>query len=74
MTNAAPDTMSWQDARDRRFAAGSEVEPSEMSAILEAEPASGGVLAQNIIHFARALREAGVPLGPGAVQIGRAHV
>ena len=38
-----------------------------MSAILEAEPASGGVLAQNIIHFARALREAGVRLGPGAV-------
>src|SRR5277367_2280523 len=38
-----------------------------MSAVLEAEPASGGVLAQNIIHFARALREAGVPLGPGAV-------
>jgi len=38
-----------------------------MSAILEAEPAEGGVLAQNIIHFARALREAGVPLGPGAV-------
>ena len=23
--------------------------------------------AQNIVHFARALREAGVPLGPGAV-------
>ncbi len=38
-----------------------------MSAILEVEPASGGVLAQNIVHFARALREAGVPLGPGAV-------
>ena len=38
-----------------------------MSAILEAEPASGGVLAQNITHFARALRDAGVPLGPGAV-------
>src|ERR1700729_3929308 len=38
-----------------------------MSAILEAEPASGGVLAQNVIHFARALREAGIPLGPGAV-------
>src|SRR6516165_6952492 len=38
-----------------------------MSAILEAEPANGGVLAQNIIHFARALRETGVPLGPGAV-------
>jgi len=26
-----------------------------------------GVLAQNIVHFARALREAGVPVGPGAV-------
>jgi uncharacterized protein with von Willebrand factor type A (vWA) domain len=38
-----------------------------MSAILEAEPAVGGVLAENIIHFARALRDAGVPLGPGAV-------
>jgi uncharacterized protein len=50
------------DACDR-----SEIEPIEMSAILEAEPAGGGVLAENIIHFARALREAGVPLGPGAV-------
>ena len=38
-----------------------------MTAILEAEPASRGVLAQNIAHFARALREAGIPLGPGAV-------
>src|SRR6516165_4657320 len=38
-----------------------------MSAIVEAEPSGGGVLAQNILHFARALREAGVPLGPGAV-------
>jgi uncharacterized protein len=38
-----------------------------MSALLEAESAGGGVLAQNIIHFARALRDAGVPLGPGAV-------
>ena len=38
-----------------------------MSAILEAEPANGGVLSQNIVRFARALREAGVPLGPGAV-------
>ena len=37
-----------------------------MTAILEAEP-QGGVLAENIIHFARAVREAGVPLGPGAV-------
>ena len=48
-------------------AVASEIEPIEMSALLEAEPAGGGVLAQNIIHFARALREAGVPLGPGAV-------
>jgi uncharacterized protein with von Willebrand factor type A (vWA) domain len=38
-----------------------------MSALLEAEPASGGTLAENITHFARALREAGIPLGPGAV-------
>src|SRR6202140_3127917 len=38
-----------------------------MTAVLEVEPASGGVLAQNIMHFARALREAGIPLGPGAV-------
>ena len=29
--------------------------------------AGGGALAENIVHFARALREAGVPLGPGAV-------
>jgi uncharacterized protein len=33
----------------------------------EVEPARGGLLAQNIVHFARALREAGIPLGPGAV-------
>ena len=33
----------------------------------EAGPAGGGLLAQNIVHFARALREAGIPLGPGAV-------
>src|ERR1700728_2968602 len=66
MTKAALDTISSEDACDRRFAAGGEIEPSKMSAVLEAEPASGGVLAQNIIHFARALREAGVPLGPGA--------
>ena len=32
----------------------------------EPEP-GGGALAQNIVYFARALREAGVPLGPGAV-------
>ena len=38
-----------------------------MSALSEAEPAGRGALAENIIHFARALREAGVPLGPGAV-------
>src|SRR5271166_5754071 len=38
-----------------------------MSALSEAEPAGRGALAENIIHFARALRDAGVPLGPGAV-------
>ena len=30
-------------------------------------PVGGGALADNILHFARVLREAGVPLGPGAV-------
>jgi hypothetical protein len=38
-----------------------------MTAFTESQPASGGALAENIVHFARALREAGVPLGPGAV-------
>jgi uncharacterized protein with von Willebrand factor type A (vWA) domain len=33
----------------------------------EPAPIGGGALAENITHFARALREAGVPLGPGAV-------
>ncbi len=33
----------------------------------EPTPIGGGALAENITHFARALREAGVPLGPGAV-------
>jgi len=36
------------------------------TSIFEAGP-RGGLLAQNIVHFARALREAGLPLGPGAV-------
>ena len=31
------------------------------------ERAREGALARNIVHFARALRETGVPLGPGAV-------
>ena len=38
-----------------------------MSDLSDAAPASGGALSKNIVHFARALREAGVPLGPGAV-------
>ncbi len=38
-----------------------------MTAFGEAEPASRGALAANIVYFARALRDAGVPLGPGAV-------
>ena len=40
-----------------------------------------GRLAENIVYFARALRAAGIPVGPGAVldalaavEIGRAHV
>ncbi len=33
----------------------------------EPSAVGGGALAENIVHFARALREAGVPLGPGAV-------
>ena len=35
--------------------------------MMKSEPSGGGALAQNIVHFRRALREAGVPLGPGAV-------
>lgn len=38
-----------------------------MIALAEAEPAPRGALAANIVHFARALREAGIPVGPGAV-------
>src|SRR5271166_4617768 len=38
-----------------------------IAAISGSEPSGGGALAENIVHFARALREAGVPLGPGAV-------
>jgi hypothetical protein len=30
-------------------------------------PAQGGLLADNLVHFARALRAAGIPVGPGAV-------
>jgi uncharacterized protein len=32
-----------------------------------AQPNSGGRLAENIVYFARALRAAGIPVGPGAV-------
>jgi len=38
-----------------------------MSDLSDARPENAGALAENIVHFARALREAGVPLGPGAV-------
>src|SRR5215510_8354426 len=37
-----------------------------MSAVTEA-PKADGRLAQNILYFARALRTAGIPVGPGAV-------
>jgi uncharacterized protein with von Willebrand factor type A (vWA) domain len=30
-------------------------------------PEEGGRLADNLVHFARALRAAGIPVGPGAV-------
>jgi uncharacterized protein len=38
-----------------------------MSDLSDAAPEGGGTLAKNIVYFARTLREAGVPLGPGAV-------
>ena len=38
-----------------------------MTPVGEADPTGGGALAANIVHFARALREAGIPVGPGAV-------
>ena len=38
-----------------------------MSHLSDVPPQNGGALAENVVHFARALREAGVPLGPGAV-------
>jgi hypothetical protein len=38
-----------------------------MTDLMGPQPAGGGALAENIVHFARALREAGVPIGPGAV-------
>src|ERR1700761_6736069 len=31
------------------------------------EPSGSGQLAENILYFARALREAGLPVGPGSV-------
>jgi uncharacterized protein with von Willebrand factor type A (vWA) domain len=37
-----------------------------MTDLAESSPEGGGALAENIVYFARALREAGVPLGPGA--------
>jgi uncharacterized protein len=35
--------------------------------VSDAQAPGGGNLSQNIVYFARALREAGVPVGPGAV-------
>src|SRR6516225_11428145 len=37
-----------------------------MNVQTEPRPSGSGALVQNIVYFARALREAGVPLGPGA--------
>lgn len=36
-------------------------------ASLQSAPQNAGALAENIMHFARALRAAGLPVGPGAV-------
>src|ERR1700748_2048524 len=46
--------------------------PSRLGFARRSSPASGGGkdegrLAENIVHFARALRAAGLPVGPGAV-------
>ncbi|MDB5572240.1 MAG: hypothetical protein JWN93_3423, partial [Hyphomicrobiales bacterium] len=38
-----------------------------MDAPAPQDEAAGGALAENILHFARALRAAGLPVGPGAV-------
>jgi uncharacterized protein len=38
-----------------------------MTDFSEVRPERQGALAENIVHFARALREAGVPVGPGSV-------
>ncbi|HXZ16887.1 MAG TPA: VWA domain-containing protein, partial [Roseiarcus sp.] len=45
-----------------------------MTAAADSPPLGGGRLAQNIVHFARALRETGLPVGPGAVLDGIAAV
>ena len=38
-----------------------------MTVPASSEEARGGALALNILHFARTLRETGLPVGPGAV-------
>ena len=53
--------------RSVRLALGNDRSLPAMTALSVSEPTRGGALAANIVHFARALREAGVPLGPGAV-------
>jgi uncharacterized protein with von Willebrand factor type A (vWA) domain len=35
--------------------------------MVDDQPSATGALAENILHFARALRDAGLPVGPGAV-------
>ncbi len=42
-------------------------DPRALTAPSAPPNAGGGALAENIVHFARALREAGAPVGPGAV-------
>ena len=42
-------------------------EPPHPIALPSGEREESGRLAQNIVYFARALRAAGIPVGPGAV-------
>ena len=43
------------------------LEPAAKDAFSDVPGAGSGKLAENILYFARALREAGLPVGPGAV-------
>src|SRR6516162_766456 len=71
ISNAASRSRSQKKGRNERGCGEVHGGPARatrpMTAPAAAKLAGGGALAENIVHFARALREAGVPLGPGAV-------